>query len=119
MVTFRFTKLYTTILVLFSATTFAVPSVDDVFDVIMTGDGSCAPYRTDSGNGLIDRMFKDVQEIVYDTNQVVSSDYTIEWSAGLRNLAWSMFGITPNGNQALTEGSIDAAKLASMKGRYN
>lgn len=62
------------------------PSLDDIFNVRMSGDGFCQEHHGPSSSGVLDRMFQDMQKIMKDTHQVVSKGHETGWDDKTRDL---------------------------------
>lgn len=84
----------------------------------MTGDGSCAKYRTKGGNGQLDRMFEDMQTILHEASTVIEGDFEKDWDDTARSLTSSFFGLKgegDDGKETPAADSLDGKVLAKIK----
>lgn len=104
----------TAVLLLLSSAVSADKSVDEVFNVRMTGDSNCAKYHS-GNNDIITKMFDDMQKIVKDTNEVISADYETGWDDKTRGLAKSFFGLQGDDGKKPDASTIDGQILSQVQ----
>ena len=105
----------------FAVQAHAAPTVDEIYNIRMTGEGSCAKYHGLGGNGQLEKMFNDMQKVLHEANTAVGGDYKNDWTAKTRGLAKSFFGLhgvadDKSVNTPATD-TLDGKILAKMKGK--
>lgn len=95
----------------------ATPDPSEVFSINLSGEGSCSKYHDDQGNGQLDNVLAETQEIIHSTSTLVDGNYQTDWNYKARYLAASLFGLDPGPDNEEPSTGLDGEKLSKIRGR--